>query len=482
MLRRVRGREEDSGRRRAPSRAPDGGRTFPASTPGRRERHRLRGLQVVYDICYVLILVIGCPIVLFKLATSPRWRAGLLRRLGLIPSREGSGPCVWIHGVSVGEVLAAESLVRAFEREFPDWDIWISTTTRTGHEVARKTYAGHHLFYYPLDFSWATQRVLDRVRPDVVILMELEIWPNFLLSTWSRRIPVLLANGRISERSYRDYRILQRLIPEPLDRIRAYAVQTERYARRFLELGVPRDRIFVTGTMKFDNIPVQPDPAENERLRRVLRIAEGDRVLMGGSTHPGEGDVLLRIFRELRGQHPEARLILVPRHPERLPEVEESIRRAGFPPVRKTALERDPARAVEREAVILVDTMGELARLYEVADVVFVGGSLIPHGGQNMMEPAGLGKPVLFGSHIENFRETVDVLLDGDGAVMVRDEAELRSELARLFADGTAARDMGCRARESVLAHRGATQRMLAVFRDVLAGAPAAAGRERGTP
>jgi 3-deoxy-D-manno-octulosonic-acid transferase len=443
-----------------------------------RERRRLLGLQLLYDVCYIGILIVGFPVLIAKLVTSPRWRAGLRQRLGFIPQRRSRAPCVWIHGVSVGEVLAAESLVREYEREFPEWEIWISTTTRTGQQAARAAYPKHRVFYYPLDLSFATSRVLERVRPAMVVLMELEIWPNFLLSCWARRIPVLLANGRITDRSYREYRVLQRLIPEPLDRIRLYCVQTDRYARRFRELGVPDDRIFVTGTMKFDNIPVHPDPAESERLRRVFRIESGDRVLMGGSTHPGEDEALLRIFREIREGHPEARLILVPRHPERHAEVEDAIRQSGFGVVRKTALDRMPDREISRDAVILVDTMGELARIYGVADVVFVGGSLIPHGGQNMMEPAGLGKAVLFGTHIGNFREPVDALLDGRGAVMVRDEAELERELTRLFSDVEASASMGARAREVVLSHRGSTARMLDVFRDVI---DETARREIGT-
>jgi 3-deoxy-D-manno-octulosonic-acid transferase len=440
----------------------------PLRVPDIRERRRLLGLQFLYDVCYIGILVVGFPVVLFKLVTSRKWRAGLLQRIGFIPARKGDEPCVWIHGVSVGEVLAVESLVREFEREFPDWKIWISTTTRTGQEAGRKAYPNHNLFYYPLDISFATRCVLDRIRPRIVILVELEIWPNFLLSTWARGIPVMLANGRISGRSYRDYRILQRLIPEPLDRISTYCVQTECYAQRFRELGVPAERIFVTGTMKFDNIPIQPDPVENERLRAVFRLAPKDRVLMGGSTHPGEESALLRIFRGLRDEHPEARLVLAPRHPERLAEVEECIRREGFVFERKTVLDRDPGRAVSHEAVLLVDTMGELARVYEVADLVFVGGSLIPHGGQNMMEPAGLGKSVLFGCHIGNFQESVDVLLDRGGAVMVRNEQELERELSRLFTDVDAANAMGVCAREAVLSQRGATRRLLAVFREVV--------------
>jgi 3-deoxy-D-manno-octulosonic-acid transferase len=434
-------------------------------------------LQLVYDFVYLLVLTATSPYLLWMMAFSRKHRAGIRQRLGFVAPFGGDRPRIWIHGVSVGEVLAAQSLIEVMEREVPDHEVVISTTTRTGQEVAAKRYPGRRVFYYPLDFSWSTRRVLRRVRPVAVILMELEIWPNFLLSTSVTEVPVLLVNGRISSRSYRRYGILQRVIPEPMDRIVLYCVQTRKYAERFRRLGVRPDRIHVTGTMKFDNIRTEDVDAAASEVRRELGIAAGERVLMGGSTHPTEEEALLRIFRRLVAVHPDFRLVLVPRHPERLDEVESLVRRHGFEVVRKT-------RIGAGRPVVLVDTMGELARIYAAADLVFVGGSLIPHGGQNMMEPAGLGRAVLFGPHVENFRETVDVLLEARGVRMAADPSDLEAAVLELAADPAAAREMGARARRVIIEEKGASERIMAHVRPFIEGTSAreSGGEPSGAP
>ncbi len=220
----------------------------------------LRLLQTVYDIVYAVVIVACAPVILFKLATSARWRAGFPERFGAVRPRVGERPALWIHGVSNGEVLAARELVAMIDREMPWLDVVISTTTRTGHEAALRTFPGKLVFYFPLDFSFATRRVVDRIRPSMVLLMELELWPNFLLTTTLRDVPVLLANGRMSDKSARDYRILQNVIPEPMNRVLHYCVQSEEYAARFRSLGVAADRLTVTGSMKFDAVPASPPP------------------------------------------------------------------------------------------------------------------------------------------------------------------------------------------------------------------------------
>ena len=418
-------------------------------------------LQRVYDIVYLFLLTLISPFLLYRFVTSEKHRAGLRQRLGNLPEWPDRGPRIWIHGVSVGEVLAAKSLVTVLERELPAHEIVISTTTKTGQEVARQHYAGHRVFYYPLDFSWSTRRVLERVRPRAVILMELEIWPNFLLSTSATEVPVLLVNGRISEQSFLRYGILQRVIPEPMDRIVLYCVQTRTYEERFLRLGVPADHVKVTGTMKFDNIATNGGEELRREVLSELGVREGERVLMAGSTHPGEEEALFDVFRALQARAPEFRFVVVPRHPERIPEVEAMLKRKGARVIRKTRLAgEDPSGAV-----LLVDTMGELARIYAAADIVFVGGSLVPHGGQNMMEPAGLGRPVVFGPHIQNFRESVDILLDGRAAVMVNGPGEIEEAVIRLAEDPVAAARMGARARQVVIDNQGASERIMELIR-----------------
>ena len=434
-------------------------------------------LQLVYDLVYFLVLLITLPWLLWMLLVSKKHRSGLVQRLGFLPDWPGgNGPRIWIHGVSVGEVLAAKSLVAVLARELPDHEIVISTTTDTGQQVAKKHYPGRRVFCYPLDFSWVTRRVLRTVRPVAVILMELEIWPNFLLSTSNTDVPVLLVDGRISEKSFRQYGILQRVIPEPMDRIMLYCAQTKRYADRFLALGVPRDRVHVTGTMKFDAIVTDGVEEMRGSMRRELGIRPGERVLMGGSTHPTEEEILLGVFRALREEHPEYRLVLAPRHPERLAEVEAMLRKNGAEVLRKTRVAEGGAGG---SPVVLVDTMGELARIYAAADLVFVGGSLIPHGGQNMMEPAGLGRAVLFGPHIENFTESVDILLDARAASMVRDADGLRAAVLDLAGKPELAREMGERARGVVIDQKGASRRILELIRPHLTGPE---GRSGGGP
>ena len=427
----------------------------------------LRLVQTAYDLLYVLALVLFLPFWLFKIASSRRWRAGLGQRLGAVPAREGTRPCLWIHGVSVGEVLAANTLVSAIRAAMPDWEVVVSTTTRSGNEVARRTFPDLRVFFFPLDFSLSTHRVLDRIRPSAVLLLELEIWPNFLLSTSRRGIPVFLVNGRITERSVRGYRWLQRVIPEPLDRIGLYAVQAPLYRERFLALGIPAERVFVTGTLKFDTVDIEGAEARRAEFARLLGVSPGDWVLVAGSTHEGEEQAVLAAFRAVAARAAAsgaggARLVLAPRHLERVAAVEATVRAAGLVPVRRTALGENGAG---REAVVVLDTMGELRALYAVADAVFVGGSLVPHGGQNPMEPAGLGKPVLTGPHTWNFDEVVEALSASGGLEVVGDAPALEAAVLRLHRDRAESARRGAAARDAVLRGRGATKRTLDLVR-----------------
>ncbi len=450
------------------------------AAPGRA---RIRALQLVYDVVYLSLLLVGLPLVLVMMLVSGRWRSGLAQRLGLAPRRDGTRPAIWIHGVSNGEVLAARELVALIDAEMPWVDVVVSTTTRTGHEAAVRTYAEKLVFYYPLDFSFATRSVLDRIRPSLVLLMELELWPNFLLTTSLRGLPVLLANGRMSEKSARDYLRIQRVIPEPMTRVLHYCVQSEEYAERFRSLGVPRDRITITGSMKFDTVADGLPDDVIAGYRRRLALAPGDFVVFGGSTHGAEEALLLDVLSELRATLPGTRLVVVPRHPDHLREVESVVRARGLVPVRLSELGAAwPAELDPRRAVVVGDTSGELARLYVVADLVFVGGTLTNRGGQNMMEPAGLGKPVVVGPNTWNFRDPMELLLARGGIVQAADAAGVRAELVRLAHDPEARRLLGERARSICVESKGATRRILDILRDYVpnpAAAAAAGGEER---
>lgn len=421
------------------------------------------------DFAYYGGLLLAGPFLLYKVARKRgrRHLAGLPERLGECERRAGQRPCIWIHGVSVGEIRAARTLVEAIERDLPEFEVVLSTTTSTGQEVAKRDYPGKRVIYFPIDFSWAVAKVFRAVRPDVVVLVELEIWPNFLQEAHRRRIPVALVNGRISAKSFRGYRLVRGWLFDPIGKIGQFFVQTQRYAERFAHLGIPQRQIHVTGSVKYDQLqaPEETDPAA---IRADLGVREDDLVLMGGSTHPSEEAALLRAYLALREEFPRLRLVLVPRHTERTVEVAALVRRE-LPLARRTERKASGAREPLAEGeVLLVDTVGELGRLYSCADLVFVGGSLIPHGGQNMLEPVMYGKPTLFGPHWDNFKEPVERLLAAEGAREVKDGGELLEASRELLRDAEAARAMGERGREAMIAAQGATERTMTVMGDFI--------------
>ncbi len=445
--------------------SPPGAGTRAAPPPGNRTR--LRVLQVVYDFFYLVAALLLLPVIAVMMVISSRWRAGFGERLGFLDPIETDRAVIWIHGVSAGEVIAALELVNLIDAEMPWVEVVLSTTTRNGQQAAIATYPGKRVVYYPLDFSFATARVVDRVRPELVLLMELELWPNFLITTSLRGVPVLLANGRMSGKSARDYHILQRFIPEPMTRVLHYCVQSKEYADRFRSLGVPADRITTTGSMKFDNIQQVSDD-EAAALRARLGIGDDDFVLVGGSTHDSEEALLLDALLEIRETDPTARLVLVPRHPMRLRDVNSAIRSRGLVPVELSALDESgwPADVEPLQGVVVVDAMGVLARLYAVADLVFVGGSLTKRGGQNMMEPAGLGKPVVVGPNTWNFRDPMELLRTRDCIVQAPDRASVQRALVELHGDPERRTRLGRNGRGVCLESKGATRRILDILED----------------
>ncbi len=322
------------------------------------------------------------------------------------------------------------------------------------------------------------------MRPSVVLLMELELWPNFLLTTSLRGVPVLLANGRMSGKSARDYKILQRVIPEPMTRVIHYCVQSREYWERFRSLGVPEGSLAITGSMKFDTIPEKLPPDARRAYMQRLALDDEAFVFVAGSTHPGEEGVVIDAFERMRAADPSARLLLVPRHPDRARDVDAVLRSRGLRSVRFSTLpegaDADPAL---RESVVVVDTMGELARLYEFADVVFVGGSLTKRGGQNMMEPCGLGKAVVVGPNTWNFRDPMELLLTRDGIVQAQGARQVVDTLVDLHADPQRRARLGARARSVCLESKGATGRILDILRDYVprpSRAPEAGGGSDG--
>lgn len=417
---------------------------------------------------YSTALGLASPYLIYKAATRPRHVRGLRSRLGLDLPQASETPCIWVHGVSVGEIKAAKTFIDALSEAFPQIETVLSTTTSTGQEVALKEYEGRRVFYFPADFSWSVSRVFDVIKPCLIVLMELELWPNFLEYAKKQKVPVAVVNGRISERSTRRFVRAQRFVRGMFENVDRFVVQTEAYAQRFASIGVAARRITVTGNLKYDNLKT-PEDVDAVRIRERLGIAVEAPVLIGGSTHPSEERALLRIFQRLKATTPALRLILVPRHNERAGDVEKEIHAAGEACLRFSQLDElaEEARG-EGAPVILVDVMGELGRLYAVADLCFVGGSLIPHGGQNMLEPASLGKAVVVGPHCHNFPKEVDDLLSVEGIVQVSDEDQLGDTLAALLEEPERARALGRNARQIIERNRGATRRTIEVLSAML--------------
>jgi 3-deoxy-D-manno-octulosonic-acid transferase len=374
--------------------------------------------------------------------------------------------------VSVGEVLLLRPIVRDLARRRPGWEVVVSTTTPTGLAVARQTFPDLVTFYAPLDFSWAARQAVARVRPTVLALVELELWPNLVWAVKRSGARVAIVNGRLSHRSHRGYRAIRGPLGPTLRRLDSVAVQTEEYAERFVDLGVPRPRVHVTGSIKYDGLETDRNNPRTLALRKALGLDPADLVFVAGSTMDGEEAAALEAYRSSRRFHPRLRLVLVPRHSDRFEKVAAWLRQRGERVVRRTEGERARQPLGDPPPVVLVDTIGELGAVWGLADVAFVGGSLVPgRGGQNMMEPAAFGASVLFGPHTGNFRETVEQLLARGGARRVADSSALAAALLADLNDPEAAAARGASGRAYVLAQHGAAGRTMAELDRLVDGA-----------
>jgi 3-deoxy-D-manno-octulosonic-acid transferase len=380
----------------------------------------------------------------------------LRERLGLGRHETPAVRVGWIHAVSVGESIAAAPLLEGLRRAYPALPLVVSTVTETGARVVRERFAGlatHR--YFPLDFPRVTRRVIDSIAPAFFIGMETELWPNTLRALAARGVPTMIANGRLSDRSFGRYRMVRGAMKRVLADVSVFGMQSAEDARRVIALGAPPERVVVTGNLKAEPLA---DPAGAVDLwHRLLGLGADQPVWIAGSTHRGEEEAVLEAHTRALLDRPSLALVLAPRHPERVGEVLGVLKARGLAAVRRSDL---PARR-SPGAVIVLDTVGELAQLYAIADVVFVGGSLVPLGGHNMLEPALRGKPVLFGPHTDNFREAAGVLIDSGSGRVVHDAAELGSELRRLLGDAVLRARVGAAGRDAVIARHGAVRATL---------------------
>lgn len=396
-----------------------------------------------------------------------KYLRGFSERMGSVPRRlrlpRDGEQAIWVHSVSVGEVLAVTGLVRELQRRFPQHKLFVSTTTDTGQALARKTFGAEQVFYFPLDFAFAVGSWMKALRPELVVVAETEFWPNFLRLAHQSGARVAVVNARISDRSWPRYRRFPGLMRRLLSYVDVFLAQTDLDARRLREIGAAPASVSVVGNLKFD---VQPPKASAivERLRSSFKSAKVGPVLVCGSTVEGEEPLLLKAFENVLAQHPRAAMILAPRHPERFAAVGALLDQVGILFFRRSAWNGEPLAG----AVLLLDTIGELAALYAIADLAFVGGSLVPRGGHNILEPAQYGAAIVVGPHTENFREIVG-LFEWQDAVRVVTPAELPLALIELLADDAARQALGKRAAETLRAHQGATARTVDAIQKLLA-------------
>jgi len=439
------------------------------------------------DTIYLLVILFTSPIWVTRLLLQrQKYRHGWAEKLlGLVPRRNPVKPCLWFHAVSVGEVNLLGPLLAELRRRFPQYEIVLSTTTQSGMDVARKKYPDLLVFFCPMDFSWAVRRAMRRIQPELLVLTELELWPNLIRAANECGAAVAVVNARLSDRSFRGYRWVRWFFRKILRRIALVASQDATTAQRFMELGAPASHVVVTGSLKFDGTEFDRNNEATRRFRRLAQLTDDDIVFLAGSTQKEEELLAIQVYKELVGEFPQLRLIVVPRHPERFPEVAEMLERSGLPWRRRSQL-ADPTDAERSQSIpskhsseevfpqrdetpacrfsiekpiILVDTVGELSAWWGTAQIALVGGSFGSRGGQNMLEPAGYGAAVCFGPNTWNFRDIVAHLLKADAAVVVHNIDELRQFIRRCLEDPQYGAALGANARNLILAHRGATQK-----------------------
>ncbi|MEZ6048939.1 MAG: 3-deoxy-D-manno-octulosonic acid transferase [Planctomycetaceae bacterium] len=381
---------------------------------------------------------------------------------GRLPPQTDEKPAVWFHAVSVGEVLQLQQVVSRFRQEQPGYRIVISCTTVTGRAVALEKFPDDQVCYFPLDFSWAVRNAIQRINPQLMVLVELELWPNFILEIERQQIPLALINGRISEKSYRGYRRLRPLMQRLLCVFDALAVQSPLYGERLQNLGATSSQIEVTGSIKFDGVVTDRQNSKSAEIRNGFGLKPDEYVFIAGSTQSPEEKYALETYQALNNRFPNLRLIIVPRHKERFEEVAQLIENEGFSVLRRSQIKQggsNSAPAAKAKPVLLLDTLGELNACWGLADFAFVGGSLTNRGGQNMIEPAAYAAVVTFGPNTRNFKDVVDLLLANEAAEVIADQQELTSHLEYYLSHPDAGRERGEVARQLVLSQQGATQR-----------------------
>ncbi len=420
---------------------------------------------MLYDIVFVIFAVLYLPYFVLK----GKWRGFNRQRLGILPdaflARVKDRKAIWLHAVSVGEVIASLPLYDEIRRNFPSEKIIVSTVTPTGSHIARERFKEAEVIYLPIDLSFITDKVMGSIRPKAVLIAETEIWPNFINSAKKAGAGVIIFNGRVSKGSFKNYSAVRSVLKKVLGKIDLFLMQTSSDAEKIVYLGAPEDRVKVSGNLKYDAALFGGREDERDSFRRKLGLSGGHRLFMAGSTHPGEEEIILRCYKELSKESQDLRLLIAPRHAERSQAVAGCVKAAGLKP---RFVSMSDHSLSGREDVFILDVMGVLARLYSAGDIIFMGGSLIKKGGQNPLEAAYYSKAVLFGPHMHNFEGIASALLSEKAAMRVGGEEDLVKTLRMLLHNPEGTRVMGERARSVLEANAGVAEKDLELIEPFL--------------
>jgi len=426
---------------------------------------------LLYNTLITIFLILVAPYFLFRALIDGRFRRGLIQRIGFLPTLSPK-KTIWIHAASVGEVFCSIPLLKIIKKEFPQCHIVLTTMTRTGNERAKTIPEADLVFFLPIDHPLAIRRALRKIDPGLLLVAETELWPNLLRSCGKKGIPVVVFNGRISEKSFRGYLFFKFFFKECLKHVSLFLMQTEEDRMRIIEIGAVSNKTRVVGNLKFDQSISSLTQEAMAEMAKSLGLQGKKKIFIAGSTHSGEEEILLSLFKDLRKIDPHLVLILAPRHLERLEEVERILKQESISWMRRTSFpmghNRSNEEPKELPEVILLDTMGELMSLYSLGTLIFIGGSLVPVGGHNPLEPLLFKKCVLFGPYMFHFSEISRSLIKAGGSIQVRGRDDLFSHLKHLLSDEGTCKEVGERGYQFLQKHRGATERMFEEIRPFL--------------
>lgn len=433
-------------------------------------------MWLIYNMLLIVLILLATPFLLFRLVRREEGFGRQIRQsLGFLSDKElavlDNRRCIWIHAASVGEMVAASPIVREIKRLMPDCPVLVSVMTTSGYKMAKNITGGEAdaIIHFPADLPWIVNRTVTRIQPRAFVMVETELWPNFLAALRKNRIPVMMVNGRISDKSARRYHYLGKVLSDMLSGIQLFAMQSHIDAQHIIRLGADPRRVVVTGNTKFDQTYTELTTVEKQEICRTLRLSPDQPVIVAGSTHKGEEEMLLAAFGQARQDFPGLRMVLAPREILRAEEIRLLVQQQNWIAAKRTALAEDSGDQPDPDIVIL-DTIGELGKVYSIGEIIFVGGSLVFHGGHNILEPAAHGKPVLVGPHMFNFKEIYALLTGRDCCLTVHNQRELTDTIGRLLADRDLRRRMGENCLAVVAENRGAAQRNARHLQTMLAG------------